>query len=150
MVLDAGKNTKKLNYINPNIFPATNPPQSSENFRMDCMCAPPRAHMRPAGRTCAPWVHLGCICAPCGHVRPMCAPCAPHPGRICAPWDAYTSSRVSFLEARGRSPVKYHRFMFIKVPLNFQFIKITPHQDTQLFDFFGSIFVSSEKFRIIK
>ena len=101
MVLGAGKNTTKLNYANPNIFPATNPPQSSENFRMDCMCAPPRAHMRPAGRICAPWVHLGCICAPCGDVRPMCAPCAPHPGRICAPWDAYTSSRVSFLEARG-------------------------------------------------
>ena len=70
MILGAGKNTTKLNYVNPNIilFPATNPPQSSENFGMDCICAPPRAHI------CAPWVHLGCICAPRGHVRPMCAP----------------------------------------------------------------------------
>ena len=136
MVLDAGKNTTKLNYINPNIFPATNPPQSSENFRMDCMCAPPRAHMRPAGRICAPWVHLGCICAPCGHVRPMCAPCAPHRGAY-APRGMHTRAPESvFLKLGGRSPVKYHRFMFIKVPLNCQFIKITPHQDTQLFDFF--------------
>ena len=52
-----------------------------ENFRMECICAPPRAHMRPAGRTCAPWVHLGCICAPsrkyskCApHVRPHMRP----------------------------------------------------------------------------
>ena len=122
MVLGAGKNTTKLNYVNPNIVPAINPPQSSKNFGMDCICAPPRAHMHPAGRTCAPWVHLGCICAPrrkyskCApHVRPVCAP----PGRICAPRDAYTSSRVSFLEARGSVAGGVSSFYVYSSPIKF-------------------------------
>ena len=31
------KNTTKLDYVNPNIFPVINPPQSSKIFGMDCI-----------------------------------------------------------------------------------------------------------------
>ena len=53
MILCTGKNTTKLNYVNPNVFPAINPRQSSKIFRMDCICAPVgeslgRGNQRPA------------------------------------------------------------------------------------------------------
>ena len=127
------------------MFPAIDPPQSSKNFRVDCICAPPRAHMRPAGCMCAP------MFAYAPRMRPdvcICAPCAPHVHCICAPRGAYVTFRVSVLKIGGRSPVKYHRWTLIEVLLNSQFIKITLCNLTSLFLFVGfNICLISEPLR---
>ena len=85
MVLDAGKNTKKLNYINPNIFPATNPPKALKIFGWIAYAPGVRptpgayatrgAHMRPMG---APGLHMRPMRACAPHVRPVCAPPRAH------------------------------------------------------------------------
>ena len=114
MVLDAGKNTTKLNYTNPNIFPATNPPKALKIFGWIAYAPGVRptpgayatrgAHMRPMG---APGLHMrpmwACashmrpVCAPCGHVRPMCAPCASH----MRPAGCTHELQSEFFETRG-------------------------------------------------